>query len=139
MAPLEGGGEVLEEDHGVVLLEVFDQPPPLLGGQAGVQRDVVQQLLEAPQGGGVSLVLVLLWGHLLAEGEHGYGVWVSALLQALQCPPHSLNQGHGRLEELRVVVQEEEEQPLALRAAQLLVLDHALLDRSADEGPVLGL
>lgn len=65
----EGAGEMLQEDDGVMLLELFEQPPPLFDADAFAGGDVTQELLEAFQGGSLALVLVLLWRHLLAEGE----------------------------------------------------------------------
>lgn len=62
--------EVLEEDHRVMFLKLFEQPPPLFGGHALVLGDVLKKLLEALQGGSLALVFILLWCHLLAEGEH---------------------------------------------------------------------
>lgn len=65
----EGAGEMLEEDHRVVLFKLLEQPPPLLDGHGSAGGNVVQELLEALQRGGLSLILVLLWRRLLAEGE----------------------------------------------------------------------
>lgn len=61
---------MLEEDYGMVLLELLDQPPPLLDRQGLAQADVPDQLLQALQGGRLSLVLILLQRHLLAERKH---------------------------------------------------------------------
>lgn len=74
MISAEGGflkcaGEMLEKDHWVMLFKFFQQPPLLLGRQGLVGGDFAQKLLEALQCGCLSLVLVLLWRHLLAEGE----------------------------------------------------------------------
>lgn len=60
---------MLKKDHWVVLFKLFQQLPLFLGRQGLVGGDFAQELLEALQGGCLSLVLVLLWRHLLAEGE----------------------------------------------------------------------
>lgn len=65
----EGAVEMLEEDHGVEFLKLSEQPPPLLGRYGFAGGNIAKQLLEALQRGRLSLVLVLLWRHLLAEGE----------------------------------------------------------------------
>lgn len=71
----EGAGEMLEEDHGVMLFKLFEQPPPLLHRHASAGRNVTEELFEALQGGSLSLVLILLWRHLLAEGERCNAQW----------------------------------------------------------------
>lgn len=53
----------------MMFFKLFEQPPPLLGRHGLVGGDVAKKLLKALQRGGLSLVLVLLWRHLLAEGE----------------------------------------------------------------------
>lgn len=60
---------MLKEDHRVMFFKLFEQPPPLLGRHGLVGGDVTKKLLKALQCGGLPLVLVLLWRHLLAEGE----------------------------------------------------------------------
>ena len=60
---------MLEEDHGVMLFKLFEQPPPLLDGDGSARGNVTKQLFEALQGGRLALILVLLRGRLLAEGE----------------------------------------------------------------------
>lgn len=65
----ECAGEMLEKDHWVMLFKLFQQPPPLLGRQGLVGGDFAQKLLEALKCGCLSPILVLLWRHLLAEGE----------------------------------------------------------------------
>lgn len=60
---------MLKEDHRVMFFKLFEQPPPLFGRHGLVGGDVAKKLLQALQCGGLSLVLVLLWRHLLAEGE----------------------------------------------------------------------
>lgn len=53
-----------------MLLEVLDQALLVFSGQGAAVRDVNDELLEALQGGLLSLALILLPGHLLAEPEH---------------------------------------------------------------------
>lgn len=60
---------MLEKDHRVMLLKLFEQPPLLLGRHFLVGGDVMKKLLEALQSGSLTLVLVFLWRYLLAEGE----------------------------------------------------------------------
>lgn len=60
---------MLEEDHRVMFLKLFEQPPLLLDRQALAGGDVMEKMLEALQSGRLTLVLILLWRHLLAEGE----------------------------------------------------------------------
>lgn len=60
---------MLEEDHRVMFLKLFEQPPPLLDWNALAGGDVMKKLLEALQSGSLTLVLIFLWCHLLAEGE----------------------------------------------------------------------
>lgn len=62
-------GEMLEKDHWMMLFKLSEQPSSLFGRQGLVGGDFTQKLLEALQGCCLSLVLVLLWRHLLAEGE----------------------------------------------------------------------
>lgn len=69
MGVSECAGEMLKKDHWVMLFKLFQQPPLLLGRQGLVGGDFAQKLLEALQCGCVSLVLILLWRRLLAEGE----------------------------------------------------------------------
>jgi len=64
---------VLQEDDGVVLLEVLQQPPAGPGGQMVAVHHVAQQSLEALQGRRLPLVFVLLPRHLLAESERCSG------------------------------------------------------------------
>lgn len=61
---------MLQENHGVMFLELLQQPPPLLHRQGLAGGDLTEELSEALQSGSLSLILVLLWRHLLAEGEH---------------------------------------------------------------------
>lgn len=65
----EGAGEMLEEDHGVMFFKLLEQPPPLLGRYGFTWGDITKKLFEALQGGSLSLVLIFLWCHLLAEGK----------------------------------------------------------------------
>ena len=60
---------MLEEDHGVMFLKFFEQPPLLLHRHVLAGGDVMKKLLEALQSCSLTLVLVFLWRHLLAEGE----------------------------------------------------------------------
>lgn len=60
---------MLEEDHGVMFFKLFEQAPPLLDRYGFAGGNVMKKLFEALQGGSLSLILVLLWRHLLAEGE----------------------------------------------------------------------
>lgn len=52
-----------------MFFKLFQQLPLFLGRQGLVGGDFAQKLLEALECGCLSLVLVLLWRHLLAEGE----------------------------------------------------------------------
>ncbi len=65
----EDAGEMLQKDHRVMFLKLFEQPLPLLHRYALAGGNVMQKLFEALQGCCLSLVFVLLWCHLLAEGE----------------------------------------------------------------------
>lgn len=60
---------MLEEDHRVMFFKLFEEPPPLPDRYGFAGGNVTKKLFEALQGGGVSLVLVFLWRHLLAEDE----------------------------------------------------------------------
>lgn len=64
---------MLQEDDGVVLLEVLQQPPAGPGGQMVAVHHVAQKSLEALQGRRLPLVFVLLPRHLLAESERCSG------------------------------------------------------------------
>lgn len=65
----EGAGKMLEENHRVMFFKLFEQPPLLLDRHALAGGNVMKKLFETLQGGSLTLVLVLLWCHLLAEGE----------------------------------------------------------------------
>lgn len=71
----ESARKVLQEDHGVMLFKLFEQPPLLLGRHPLARGNVMKKLFEALQGGSLTLVLVFLWSHLLAEGERCNKTW----------------------------------------------------------------
>ncbi|KAG7225688.1 hypothetical protein INR49_012274 [Caranx melampygus] len=68
-AIIQGAGKMLEENHRVMFFKLFEQPPLLLDRHALAGGNVMKKLFESLQGGSLALVLVLLWCHLLAEGE----------------------------------------------------------------------
>lgn len=73
----ESAREMLEENHRMMFFKLFEQPLPLFDRHGFVWRDVTKKQLEALQCGSFSLVLVLLWRHLLAEGERCNAQWGS--------------------------------------------------------------
>lgn len=68
-AASESAGEMLQENHRVMFLKLLQHPPPLLHGQRLAGGDLTEELFEVLQGGSFTLILILLWRHLLAEGE----------------------------------------------------------------------
>lgn len=61
---------MVEKHSRVVLLKLLYEPPPLLDGHVVTECHMLKELFQALEGVLLSLLLILLCGHLLTKGEH---------------------------------------------------------------------